>query len=421
MAHGRPLVKVSATRRDAATERGRRRYARHVRDEWDAIVVGLGAIGSGTAYWLSRAFGQRVLGLEQFELGHGNGAGQDHSRIIRLSYHRPDYVRLARRAYETWAEVEAEAGVTIVTKTGGLDIGPYDAAIPLSDYTSAMAAEGVPFEHLTGPEIVRRWPQWRLGDEHHGLFQADAGIADPNRANAAHQRLARAHGATLLEGAPVARLRALADGATEVELADGAIHRSPQVVIAADAWTNELLASFDRRLPLTIIQAQVTYLSVADPAAFAPDRFPIWIWMDDPSFYGFPTYGEPGPKSAEDVGGDEVTPATRTFERNEVGHRRLMDFLERHLPGQVAPELLTKTCLYTLTPDRDFVLDRLPGHERTWLVLGSAHAYKFASVLGRVIVERALDGSSPSDPELAGFRIDRPILRDPGARRTFVV
>ncbi|HET7030003.1 MAG TPA: N-methyl-L-tryptophan oxidase [Candidatus Limnocylindrales bacterium] len=392
-----------------------------MRNEWDAIVVGLGAIGSGAAYWLGRHLGDRVLGLEQFELGHANGAGQDHSRIIRLSYHRPDDIRLARRAYETWAEVEAESGTAIVTRTGGLDIAPYEAAIPLRDYTESMAAEGVPFEHLTGPEIVRRWPQWRLADEHHGLFQADAGIADPNRANAAHQRLARRNGATLLEHAAVARLRGLTDRSVEVELADGAVHRAPQVVVAADAWTNELLASFGRRLPLTIIQAQVTYLAVSDPAAFAPDRFPIWIWMDDPSFYGFPTYGEPGPKSAEDVGGDEVTPVTRTFQRNEVGHRRLMRFLEQHLPGQVAPDLLTKTCLYTLTPDRDFVVDRLPDAPGVQVVLGAAHAFKFASVLGRILAERAVDGTSRSEPELERFRIDRPILLEAHPATSFLV
>src|SRR5262249_47025747 len=156
-------------------------------------------------------------------------------------------------------------------------------------------------------------------DEHHGLYQADAGIADPNRGNAAHQQLAARHGATLRPQAAVTRLRELGDGTIEVELADGTAHRAPQAVLATDAWTNDLLDSFDRRLPLTIIQAQVTYFASPDPALFAPDRFPIWIWMDDPSFYGFPTYGEAGPKSAEDVGGEEVTPATRTFDRNEVG------------------------------------------------------------------------------------------------------
>jgi sarcosine oxidase len=392
-----------------------------VRNEWDAIVVGLGAIGSGAAYWLSRSLGERVLGLEQFELGHGNGAGQDHSRIIRYSYHRPEYVRLARRAYESWAEVEAESGTRIVTKTGGLDIGPRVAAIPLDDYSRSMAAEGIAFEELDGPEISRRWPQWRLGDEHHGLYQADAGIADPNRGNAAHQRLARAHGATLLEHAPVARLRALPDETIEVELADGTLHRASHVVLAADAWTNELLASFDRHLPLTIIQAQVTYFAAPDPASFAPDRFPIWIWMDDPSFYGFPTYGEAGPKAAEDVGGDEVTPATRTFERNEVGFRRLTDFLQRYLPEHLGPEIYTKTCLYTLTPDRDFVVDRLPDVPGVHVVLGAAHGFKFASVLGRILAELVVDGATQSAGELERFTIDRPILLEANPVTSFLV
>jgi monomeric sarcosine oxidase len=391
-----------------------------VRNDWDAIVVGLGAIGSGAAYWLSRRLGDRVLGLEQFELGHTHGAGQDHSRIIRLSYHRPDYIRLARRAYATWGEVEEEAGTRIVTGTGGLDIGPRDGAIPLGDYSSAMIAERVPFEHLDGPEISRRWPQWRLGDEHHGLYQADAGIADPNRGNAAHQRLARARGATLLEQAHVVGIRDVR-GEIEVRLADGTIHRAPQVILAADAWTNELLASFDRRLPLTILQAQVTYFAPTDPAFFAPDRFPIWIWMDDPSFYGFPTYGEAGPKSAEDVGGNEVTPATRTFERDEVAFARLTDFLACHLPDQLGPEILTKTCLYTLTPDRDFVVDRLPDHPGVVVALGAAHAYKFASVLGRILSDLVIDGSTPSATDIERFRIDRPILLEANPVTSFLV
>jgi sarcosine oxidase len=381
-----------------------------VRTDWDAIVVGLGAIGSGAAYWLSRRYGDRVLGLEQYELGHSRGAGQDHSRIIRLSYHRSDYVRLARRAYAAWAEVEAEAGTTIVTRTGGLDVAPRDAAIPLSDYTNAMDAEAVPYEHLDGAEIVRRWPQWRLGNEHHGLYQPDAGIADPNRGNAAHQRLARQRGATLLQHSPVTRLQDAGGGLVEVETADGSRHRAPNVVVAADAWTNDLLGSFERRLPLTVIQAQVTYFAAPEPDAFGPDRFPIWIWMDDPSFYGFPTYGEAGPKAAEDVGGDEVTPATRTFERNEVGFARLTAFLGRHLPGVLGPEILTKTCLYTLTPDRDFVVDRLPEHPGVLVALGAAHAYKFASVLGRILSELAADDGTPSAAEIERFRIDRPIL-----------
>jgi sarcosine oxidase len=208
----------------------------------------------------------------------------------------------------------------------------------------------------------------------------------------------------------VTRLQDAGGGLVEVETADGSRHRAPNVVVAADAWTNDLLGSFERRLPLTVIQAQVTYFAAPEPDAFGPDRFPIWIWMDDPSFYGFPTYGEAGPKAAEDVGGDEVTPATRTFERNEVGFARLTAFLGRHLPGVLGPEILTKTCLYTLTPDRDFVVDRLPEHPGVLVALGAAHAYKFASVLGRILSELAADDGTPSAAEIERFRIDRPIL-----------
>ncbi len=390
-----------------------------MRTQWDAIVVGLGGIGSGAAYWLSERLGDRVLGLEQFELGHANGASQDHSRIIRLSYHRPDYVRLAKRAYETWREVERASGTQVVTTTGGLDVAPRDAAIPLGDYTAAMDAEAVPYERLDAREIMRRWPQWRLRDEHHGLYQADSGIADPNRGNAAHRELARRCGATLLDRTPVTGLRERG-GEIEVTTPD-AVHRSGRVILAADAWTNALLASFDRRLPLTTTKEQVTYFAAREPELFPPDRFPIWIWMDEPCFYGFPTYGEAGPKAAQDVGGQPTTPESRTFDRDEAAFGRVTDFLERHLPGAVGPEIYTKTCLYTLTPDRDFVVDRLPDAPQVLVALGAAHAYKFASVLGRILAELAIDGTTPSHAEIEAFRIDRPILLEANPTASWMV
>jgi sarcosine oxidase len=390
-----------------------------VRRDWDAVVVGLGGLGSAAAYWLARRFGDRVLGLEQFTMDHDNGASRDHSRIIRLSYHRRHYVRLARRAWETWDLVEAAAGATIVTRTGGLDVAPRDAAIPLADYTASLSAEGVAFEHLTGPEIARRWPQWRLGDEHHGLYQADAGLVDPNRANAAHRRLAEAHGATLRDRTPVTSLAD--DGGELVVVAGGQTFRTANLVLAADAWTNDLLDHFDRRLPLTITQEQVTYFACPRPEDFAPERFPIWIWMDVPCFYGFPTYGEAGPKAAEDVGGREVTTATRTFERDEAAFGRVTAFLERHLPGAVGPPIYTKTCLYTMPPDRDFVLDRLPDHPAVHVMLGAAHAFKYASLFGRIVAERIVEGRSRSEPELGAFRVDRPILLEANPATSFMV
>jgi sarcosine oxidase len=376
--------------------------------EWDLIVVGLGALGAGTAYWASTRPGARVLGLEQFEFGHVNGASADHSRIIRLSYHRPDYVRLAKRAYETWAVIEAEAGERVVTVTGGLDLWPPDPAIPTADYTESLAAEGVPFELLDAREVMRRWPQWRLDEGTTAMFQARGGLADPFKGNAAHLQLAAGRGATLQDRTPVTAIRAVG-GEVEVD-AGGITHRAGHVVVAADAWTNGLLAPFGRQLPLTVTKEQVTYFEAPDPGAFAPDRFPVWIWMDDPSFYGFPTYGEAGPKAAQDCGGRPTTPATRTFERDETAHGNVRGFLARHLPGAVGPDIYTKTCLYTLTPDRDFVVDRVPEAPAVTILLGAAHGFKFASVLGRIATEIAFDGASPSAPELDRFRIDRPIL-----------
>ena len=408
-----PGIGPGATRYDRSMDAARR--------DWDAIVVGLGAIGSGAAYWLSTRFGDRVLGLEQFDLDHANGASQDHSRIIRYAYHRPDYVRLARRAYESWAAVEAEADSTVVTITGGLDLWPRDAALPMVDYTESLTAEGVPFEVLDRVEVMRRWPQWQLDEGTTGLYQADGGLADPNRGNAAHRRLARERGATLRDRTPVRAIRDVGGGALEVVAADGTTFATGRVVIAADAWTNDLLASFDRRLPLTVTKEQVTYFACPEPAAFGPDRFPIWIWNDEPCFYGFPVYGEAGPKAAQDLGGQPTTPATRTFDRDEAAFARLTRFMERHLPGALGPPIYTKTCLYTLTPDRDFVLDRLAEAPGVAVGLGAAHGFKFASVLGRVLAELVSEGATPSAAEIGAFGIDRPVLRQADPTPAFVL
>ena len=225
-----------------------------------------GPSARAAAYWASTRPGVRVLGLEQFELGHANGASADHSRIIRLSYHRPDYVRLAKRAYATWAEVEAEAGERIVTD----DRRPRPVAgrreHPAGPTTStASTAEGVPFEQLDAAEIMRRWPQWRLDDEHHG----DCGrrrVASPTRTGAtprtggwrrtAARRCATHAGRRASATGPAARTRSTT---RRHDL------RAGHVVLAADAWTNELLASFERRLPLTITKEQVTYFACPRP------------------------------------------------------------------------------------------------------------------------------------------------------------
>ena len=206
-----------------------------MRRDFEYIVLGLGGWGSAAAYWLSRRAGADVLGLEQFELGHVRGESQDHSRIIRLSYHTPAYVELAKHAYRAWAEVERDAGERLVLKTGGLDFARRESAIPLSNYSGSMDAAGVPYERLDASEIRRRWPQLAVTDDVHGLFQPESGIAMAARGNAAHVRMARAHGATLLDRVPVERLRPV-DGEIEVT-AGGSAYRCRRLVIAAGAWS----------------------------------------------------------------------------------------------------------------------------------------------------------------------------------------
>src|SRR4051812_22053975 len=144
--------------------------------DYDYIVLGLGGFGSAAAYWLARRAGDEVLGLEQFELGHVRGESQDHSRIIRLSYHTPGYVELARAAYAAWDELERDSGEQLILRTGGLDFAPRISAIPLATYSESMAAAGVEYESLDAREIMRRWPQFRLTDDIHGLYQSQSGI-----------------------------------------------------------------------------------------------------------------------------------------------------------------------------------------------------------------------------------------------------
>lgn len=379
-----------------------------MKNDYEYIILGLGGIGSGALYWLARQVGKAVLGLEQFEIGHVRGGSQDYSRIIRLSYHTPGYIKLAKAAYQAWAALEADTGEPLILKTGGLDLYPVNAAIPATDYTNSMTAAGVPFEILSAAQVMARWPQFQLTDDITAVYQSESGIAPAARCNAAHLRQAQAHGAAIRDSAPVTSIR---DRSSEIEIvAGGETYRCRKLVIAGGAWTNEALAHFNMKLPLTVTQEQVVYYDTPHAADFMPDRFPIWIWMDEPSFYGFPVYGETGPKVAQDVGGRVVTAETRSFDPDPALQKRIDDFVRRRLPTAFGKPLLIKTCLYTLTPDRDFIIDTLPEHPDVAVAVGAGHAFKFASVIGRTLSD--LVTGVTNIPGLAPFRINRPILQE---------
>jgi len=160
-----------------------------------------------------------------------------------------------------------------------------------------------------------------------------------------------------------------------------------------------------------VTREQVTWYEPPDRGAFAPERFPIWIWLDEPSFYGFPSHRSRGPKVGQDVGGRATTAATRSFDPDPDGLGRVEAFVRERLPG-IGRAVATKTCLYTLTPDRDFVVDRLPGAPGVVVALGAAHAFKFAALLGARLADLALDPARrPPARDLELFAIDRPNLR----------
>lgn len=396
------------------------------RGSYEAIVVGCGGIGSGALYRLSRELGDGVLGIEQFRLGHDRGASQDHSRIIRLAQHQPRYAALAPHAYEAWREVERASGVRLVTLTGGLVIE--DAAERgslntgsrnIDGYVAVFEELGFDYELLEADEIMQRWPQFTLRGDVRAVYQSQSGIVDARKANAVHAALARANGAMILEETPVQAVRPNGSGVEVVT--DRQTYHAGKVVVAADAWTNEVLAQTGARLPLTVTQEQVTYYATANLKQFSPEVFPVFMWHGAHSFYGLPVYGEVATKLGEHMGGLDapVTARSRTFEPDPVRQRRYREFLERRVPTFLGPELYTKTCLYTVPPDQDFVLDTLPDHPRISVFVGAGHAYKFAALAGKLLCELALEGETSLPTE--AFAVDRPAIADQSFQKEFHV
>jgi monomeric sarcosine oxidase len=374
-------------------------------------VVGAGGIGSGAAYWLSQA-GHEVHCFEQFGLNHGRGASEDHSRIIRLGYHAERYTSLAPASYAAWEHLERASGVSLVHRTGMVNLAP--AGSPgvaiLDAYGEAMAAADIAFERLDAEETMRRWPQFRLEDGTETVFQADGGVLDIRKGVAVQLALARAAGATLHAHTPVEAIEETASG-VRLSTATGRFE-ADRLVLCAGAWTARLLEdTLGVRWPIRLTQEQVTYYATTNLRDFAPERFPIWIWHGEREFYGFPVHGEVATKAAEDLGGPEVALEERSWDADPVRVRDVAAFAETILPGYTGPELYTRCCLYDMPPDRDFVVDVLPGHERIAVCVGAGHAAKFASVLGSILADLVTDGGTRHP--IAAFRADRPALMDP--------
>ena len=376
-----------------------------VNQQYRIVVIGVGGIGSAAVYWSARrGVGAEVLGLERFELDHSRGASRDRGRVIRYFYHRPEYVRMAPGGFDAWADVERESGVSLVHMTGGITLHPSGTVVPADDYIDALDTCGVPTEVIDGVEIKRRWPQFTIADDVMGVVQNDTGVVQADLANDTHVSLGRARGATVLDQTRVRGVEPVGDG--YLVHTDDQTYRCDRVIVAADAWTNDILEPLGHRINLTVTREQVTYYATGPE--FSQGNFPVWAWLDAESFYGLPSYGDVPAKASIDSGGPRVDPDTRTFEHDEDYQAQVDEFLGRNIPGMLGPRLSSKTCLYTMPPDRDFVISRLPEHPGIIVCQGAAHAYKFASLIGRIAADLALDREPEVD--ISAFTIERPAL-----------
>jgi len=369
----------------------------------DAVVLGLGAMGSAAVYHLARR-GCRVIGIEQYTPAHDRGSSHGRSRIIREAYfEHPNYVPLIQRAYDLWETLQHESGSRLFLPTGGLMIGPQDGVLIQGTLASARIHH-LTCELLGAGQLRRRHPAFRVQDDTVAVWEPRAGVLFPESCLLAHLQGAARSGALLRTEERVVSWRARGGG-VEVRT-DKDLYAADRLVVAAGPWTGAVLA--DLALPLQVERNVMFWFQPADPTPFAPDRLPIYIYeyRRDGFIYGFPELGRDGVKVAHHHSGETCTPEDirRTVAPEEV--HRMRDIVARTLPGLNGDLLQAVACMYTNTPDGHFVIDRHPGHPQVVLACGfSGHGFKFAPVVGEILAELAVYGHTRHPIDL--FQISR--------------
>lgn len=372
---------------------------------YDAIVIGLGGMGSASAYHLARR-GWRVLGLEQHDLLHDRGSSHGLTRIIRLAYHEhPSYVPLLRRAYELWHDLEADANERLLVTTGSLEGGPEDGPM----FRGALeAAELHEIEHevLTGDEVRERYPAYgELDPGTRVVWQPDGGFLLAERTILGHVNGALRHGAELRFREPVTSWEATDEGGVRVTTGR-TTYEADRLVICAGPWAGRVVP---RLAELAKPERQVlAWLQPTRPELFTPERFPVFILdVAEGSFYGFPVHDVPGFKFGwyhhfgEPIDPDD--PDRSATERDEAALRA---FAERYFPEGAGPTVMLRACIFTNSPDEHFVIDRLPDAPQVSVAAGfSGHGYKFCSVVGEIMADLAMHDGTGHDIGL--FRLDR--------------
>ncbi|HEV2840765.1 MAG TPA: N-methyl-L-tryptophan oxidase [Chthoniobacterales bacterium] len=360
---------------------------------YDVAVVGLGGMGSAIlAHCAAR--GAAAIGIEQFQPAHDLGSSHGKSRMIRKAYFEdPAYVPLVLRAYELWRELERETSEEILRLTGVLSIGQETSEI-VQGTRRAAAEHDLALESLSQREVKARYPTLELGSNEVALLEPDGGVLDPERAVRAHLNLAKSRGAAMRFGVAVESWHAK-DKGFDVRLSDDTQISATKLVLALGPWFKETLESLGIRL-----RVQRNIQAWFSPATNAYDwpGFPAFLVdrQDLPApLYGFPDFGD-GVKAAFHGFGD-LTDAEHI--NREIDPARDVEpiarALEQWMPAAAGVLREAKPCMYSLTPDANFVIDRHPEHANLILCGGfSGHGFKFAPVVGEIAAELALDGGS---------------------------
>jgi sarcosine oxidase len=370
---------------------------------YDVAVVGLGGMGSAILAQTAKR-GASVIGLEQFTRGHDFGSSSGKSRMIRKAYFEdPAYVPLLLRAYDLWRELERETGQELLRLTGLLMVGKEGCEI-VAGATRAAREHSLPFESLTAPEIRSRFPTLKVLDQEVGVYEPDGGVLDPERAICAHLDVAEAAGAQMRFEAAMEGWEPAVDGFS-IRLADGTTVATRALVLSLGAWFKDAL----EKLGVTVrVQRNVQAWFESATDEYAAPRFPPFLLDREgllAPLYGFPDFGD-GVKAAFHSYGD-LTDAAQV--NREVDAARdiepIMRAMEDWMPGAATALRSAKPCLYTLTPDGHFVVDRHPEHPRLVLCGGfSGHGFKFAPVIGEIGADLALEQDSRREIEFLSLR-----------------
>ncbi|HEX4004900.1 MAG TPA: N-methyl-L-tryptophan oxidase [Acidobacteriaceae bacterium] len=362
---------------------------------FDVIVLGLGAMGSAAAHHLARR-GQRVLAIDQFTSPHDKGSSHGGSRIIRQAYWEdPRYIPLVQRAYALWRALEQDAGIRLLEITGGLILGT-PACDLVSRSLAAANLHAIPTETLDRHEVERRYPVFRLAPGDVGVFEPGAGYLMPESCIRAHLHGAAKNHADLHFDEPVIAWNPSAHGVTVRTTC--ATYEASHLVITAGPWASAVMPG---RFPLRVTRQVMAWIQPRiGTASFAPGKFPIFLadHADGRPSYGFPAIDGPtgGIKTALHGSDEECSPESvdRTVRPADI--ERLLQKLTLRIPSLAGEIVQAQTCLYTMTPDEHFILGPHPDAPACTVACGfSGHGFKFSSVIGEILADLAITGSTP--------------------------